>query len=152
VIVVSNSSPLIAFEQLGMAELLAKLFGKVFIPSAVRQETFKALSLPAWVGERPLSQPLSALILRWRLGDGEREAIALAIELQADLLLMDELPGRRAATGLGLKATGTFGVLLRAKGAHLIPAVKPLIEQLVALGFHADEDLILRVLQSAGES
>ena len=45
-IVVGNSSPLIAFEQLGIAELLAKLFGKVLIPPAVRQETFKALPLP----------------------------------------------------------------------------------------------------------
>lgn len=152
VIVVSDTSPLIAFEQLGRAELLARLFSKVLIPPAVRQETFKTLPLPVWIEEHPLSQPLSALALRWRLGAGEREALALALELQADLLLMDELPGRRAAISLGLKVTGTFGVLLRAKENHLLFAVKPLIEQLLALGFHADKDLVARVLQSAGES
>ncbi|MBI3058186.1 MAG: hypothetical protein HYY81_02585 [Deltaproteobacteria bacterium] len=96
-IVVSNSSPLISFEQLGKADLLAKLFDKVLIPPAVRQETYEVLPLPQWAEERSLSQPLAALTLRWRLGNGEREAIALALELQADFLLMDELAGRRVA-------------------------------------------------------
>jgi predicted nucleic acid-binding protein len=152
VIVVSNSSPLIAFERLGTGELRAKLFGKVHIPLAVREEAFKDVVLPTWLEERSLSQPLSAEILRWRLGSGEREAIALALELQADLLLMDELPGRRAALSLGLKVTGTFGVLLRAKQDNLIPIVKPSIERLAALGFYVDEDLVPLILKSAGES
>lgn len=131
--------------------MLATLFNKVVIPPAVRQETYKVLPLPPWVEERPLSQPLAAQILRWRLGNGEREAIALAVELQADFLLMDELAGRRAAISLGLKVFGTLGVLLQAKERNLIPAVKPLVEQLLGFGFYADEELIVRVLQSAGE-
>jgi predicted nucleic acid-binding protein len=151
VIVVSNSSPLIGFEQLGKAELLVKLFNKVLIPPAVRQETYEVLPLPRWVEERSLSQPLSALTLRWRLGNGEREAIALALELQADFLLMDDLAGRRVAISLGLKILGTLGILLQAKKEKLIPAIKPLVEQLLAVGFHADEDLVVRVLRSAGE-
>lgn len=65
---------------------------------------------------------------------------------------MDELPGRRAAISLGLRVTGTLGVLLQAKESHLIPAIRPLIEQLQVSGFYADEDLVLRVLESAGES
>ena len=150
-IVVSNSSPLISFEQLGKADLLAKLFDKILIPPAVRQETYEVLPLPQWAEERSLSQPLAALTLRWRLGDGEREAIALALEFQADFLLMDELAGRRVAISLGLKALGTLGILLQAKQRNLIPAVKPLVEQLLAFGFHADEELVVWVLQSAGE-
>ena len=148
-IVVSNSSPLISFEQLGEADLLAKLFDKILIPPAVRQESYELLPLPQWAEERSLSQPLSALTLRWRLGNGEREAIAL--ELQADFLLMDELAGRRVAISLGLKALGTLGILLQAKRRNLISAVKPLVEQLLAFGFHADEELVVWVLQSAGE-
>jgi len=151
VIVVSNSSPLISFDQLGKAELLVKLFNKVLIPPAVRQETYEVLPLPRWVEERSLSQPLSALTLRWRLGNGEREAIALALELQADFLLMDDLAGRRVAISLGLKILGTLGILLQAQKEKLIPAIKPLVEQLLAVGFHADEDLVVRVLRSAGE-
>ena len=150
-IVVSNSSPLISFERLGKADLLAKLFDKILIPPAVRQETYEVLPLPQWAEERSLSQPLSALTLRWRLGNGEREAIALALELQADFLLMDELAGRRVAISLGLKALGTLGILLQAKRRNLISAVKPLVEQLLAFGFHADEELVVWVLQSAGE-
>jgi predicted nucleic acid-binding protein len=151
VIVVSNSSPLISFDHLGKAELLAKLFDKILIPPAVRQEAYESLPLPQWVEERSLAQPLSALTLRWRLGNGEREAIALALELEADFLLMDDLAGRRAATGLGLRVLGTLGILLQAKERNLIPAVKPLVEQLLAFGFYADEDLVVWVLRSAGE-
>jgi len=64
---------------------------------------------------------------------------------------MDDLVGRRAAISLGLKVLGTLGILLQAKERKLVPAIKPLVEQLLAFGFHADEELIGRVLQSAGE-
>ncbi len=89
--------------------------------------------------------------MRRKLGDGERETIALALEIQADLLLMDELSGRGAAESMGLKVMGTLGVLLAAKEAQMLPTIKPLIEQLLALGFYADEDMVQRVLRSAGE-
>jgi len=152
VIVVSNSSPLIALDSLGQINLCDALFGTVLIPPAVGREAFQVRQRPSWISERNLAQPLSAAVLRGRLGAGEREAIALAIELSADLLLMDDAAGRRAAVSVGLRVVGTFSILLRAKEQQLISAVKPLIDQLLVFGFHADENLIADVLRFAGES
>lgn len=149
--VVSNSSPLIALYHLGQLDLCATLFGTVLIPPAVSHETFQARVRPSWIEERPLAQPLSAVVLRGRLGAGEREAIALAMELNADLILLDDAAARRTAISIGLRVIGTFGILLRAKEQQLPPAVKPLIDQLLAFGFHADEELVLAILRVAGE-
>jgi predicted nucleic acid-binding protein len=152
VIVVSNSSPLIALHQLGQLDLCQALFGTVLIPPAVIHETFQTRLQPSWLEGRPLAQPLSALVLRGRLGAGEREAIALAVELTADLILLDDTAARRTASSIGLHVVGTFGLLLRAKEQQLLPAVKPLLDQLLAFGFHAGEELVSEVLRIAGES
>ncbi len=149
--VVSNASPLIACERLGLAQVYATLFGEVHIPPAVRHEVFATAVLPSWVREQPVSQPLAAQLLQGRLGAGEREALALALEVQADLVLMDELAGRRIATSVGLRLMGTLGVLLLAKRHQLISAVKPLIDQLLAVGFYADDELVQQVVEAAGE-
>lgn len=150
--VVSNSSPLIALHHLDQLDLGAALFGTVLIPPAVSYETFRTRLRPHWIEERSLAQPLSALVLRGRLGAGEREAIALAIELSADLLLLDDATARRTAISIGLHVVGTFGILLQAKEQQLLPAVKPLIDKLLTFGFHADEELVSAVLRAANES
>lgn len=150
--VVSNSSPLIALHQLGLLDVGAALFGRVIIPPAVNHETFQTRLRPSWIEERPLAQPLSAVVLRGRLGAGEREALALAMELNADLVLLDDAAARRTARGIGLHVVGTLGILLQARQQQLIPAVKPLIDQLLAFGFHADEELVAVILRIAGES
>lgn len=150
--VVSNSSPLIALSSLDYLDLCAALFGTVLIPPAVSHETFQTRSRPNWIEEHSLTQPLSALVLRGRLGAGEREAIALAVELNADLLLLDDAAARRTAISIGLRVVGTFGLLLQAKARQLLPSVKPLIDQLLTFGFHADEELVSAVLRIAGES
>jgi predicted nucleic acid-binding protein len=98
VIVVSNSSPLIAGLDIGLGAIFAALFGEVFIPPAVRQEVFTSRPQPSWITEHPLTNPSASRLLQGRLGVGEREAIALTVEVKADLLLMDELAGRRTAT------------------------------------------------------
>jgi predicted nucleic acid-binding protein len=149
--VISNSSPLIAMIDVGLGATLDALFGAVLIPPAVRQEVFTNRSQPAWITERPLANPDASGLLRGRLGVGERQAIALTLEANADLLLMDELAGRRTATSLGLQVMGTLGVILRAKIQQLIPAVGPVIDQLVATGFYVDDELVHRVRRTAGE-
>jgi predicted nucleic acid-binding protein len=86
-----------------------------------------------------------------RLGKGEREAIALALELQATELIIDDLPARRLATSLGLPIIGTLGLLLRAKKKGVILAVRPLMEDLQARDFHISERLFEGILAAAGE-
>lgn len=150
--VVSNSTPLIAFYQLGMLDLLKDLFGQIIIPPAVQAEVFLLRPMPDWITVRSLSQPIPEPLQKAGLGDGEREAITLALELNADLLLTDEWAGRKMAERLGLKITGTLGLLLAAKQRGLIAEVKPMVEKLLYLGFYASEDLVRSILNMAGET
>ena len=69
--------------------------------------------------------------LQITLDAGEAEAIALASEIGAGLLLMDESDGRAEARSLGLQVTGTLGVLLRARQVGMLPALKPVLDALI---------------------
>ncbi len=87
------------------------------------------------------------------LDSGEAEAIALAVELKADLLLLDERLARRVAAHHGIKVTGTLGVLVEAKHAGHITAVKPLVDDLTHKArFRMRRDLYQAILKLAGES
>ena len=150
--VVSNSSPLIAFEQIGRAELLHELVGPVLIPAAVNREIGPAVSAPDWIEVRALTQPVASRVLRASLGAGESEAISLAIEAEARLLLLDDLAARRLAQGLHLPIIGTLGLLLAAKRKGLLAAVKPCLDQLLSYEFRVSTELYNRVLRDAGEA
>ncbi len=93
----------------------------------------------------------SAQILRASLGGGESEAISLALELSAQLIILDDRPARRLAKALGLPVIGTLGALLLAKQKGLLPAIKPEMDALVNFGFRISQDLYDRVLGDAGE-
>ena len=92
-------------------------------------------------------------LLSSELHRGEAEAIALAIEMNADVVLIDERDGRIAARQAGLTLTGVLGVLLRAKTTGQITTVKPHIQALrTQARFFVSERLETEVLCSAGES
>jgi len=107
--------------------------------------------LPDWIGTRTPNQPIGPQILAAALGDGESEALALALELKAGLTLLDDLAARRMAATLHLPLIGTLGILLRAKDRGLIPAVRPRLESPRSLPFHISNRLYDLVLASAGE-
>ncbi len=150
--VVSNSSPLIAFEQIGRPELLHELVGPILIPTAVSHEIAPTVSIPGWITVQTLTQPVASLVLRASLGAGESEAISLAIEVNARLLLLDDLAARRLALGLRLPIVGTLGLLLAAKRKGLLAAVKPCLDQLLGQEFRVSTELYDRVLRDAGEA
>ena len=159
-IVVSDTSPIRALAHLDQLELLRTLFQQVLVPPAVADELERPTSkLPpiALVPYRfilvraPASQ-LEIDRLHAELDLGESEAIALALEVRADLLLVDERAGRAVATREGLTTLGAVGVLVRAKRAGLLPAVRPLIERLEnELNFFMSASLRKDALKSAGE-
>lgn len=150
--VVADTSPLIAFQQLGQLSVLQALFDEVLVPPAVAQEATPSIpKLPAWIRTVTPAQPISAEVLRASLGPGESEALSLALELRADVVILDDRPARRLAAGLGLPVVGTAGILLRAKRAGLIPAVRPLLDQLLGFDFRLSQAIRAKVLDAAGE-
>lgn len=160
-IVISDTSAIVNLAVVGRLEILRQLYGKVLIPQAVRQEASMAnpavlrqtnlLNL-AWIETAMVTnQPLLAAI-QPQLDAGEAEAVVLAVETKADLLLMDERRGRRVAADLGVHVIGLIGVLLEAKHQKLIPAVKPVLDELIArAGFWVSRTLYERTVQAAGE-
>ncbi|MCS7066813.1 MAG: DUF3368 domain-containing protein [Fimbriimonadales bacterium] len=161
-IVVSNTSPITNLHAIGELSLLRRLYGQIIIPPAVQAELMEGVARGDhpdletewdWILVRvPTPSALLETLLA-QLDAGEVEAIALARELSADLLLMDERVGRRVAVQQGLKVTGVLGVLLDAKEAGYIVAVRPLLERLwLQAGFWIGAELYAEALRLAGES
>jgi len=84
------------------------------------------------------------------LGEGETAAIALAAA-HGHGVLIDDKQGRTVAVTLHLKVIGTVGVLLIARQREMIPALKPLLEQLGASGYHLSSELVEAALRRVGE-
>jgi predicted nucleic acid-binding protein len=148
-VAVADSSALIAFHQIGRLELLQAVLGRVAVPPAVAREVAPSLgALPAWVEVRR-APPHPALPTY--LDDGERDAIALALHLGASTIVLDELPGRRVAMGLGLEVVGSLGLLVRAKRAGLIHDVRPIMDAMLFWGLFASDSLYRQILAAAGE-
>lgn len=149
---VTNASPLIIYERVGQFHLLQHVLAHAFIPPAVRYEVYGTNQLPSWLAERALTQPLASRIIAARLGAGEREALALALEMQATCVALDDLPARRVAQALNITVIGSLGLLLQAKSAGHIDAIRPIIQAMQAADFRASEHVVAGVLAAAGEN
>ncbi len=159
-IVVSDTSPIRALVFVDQLELLPKLFGRVIVPPAVAFELmepagdFKSINVEDYrfIEVVPPTGVSEVARLRQTLDRGESEALILAKELQADVILIDELAGRAAAKQLGLHLIGTLGVLLRANKAGLLGTIRPIVTRLIEdLNFFVSQELLDFILQSAGE-
>lgn len=134
---------------------------KVCIPETVWQELSAIGSEQAWATEMQTASWLEKKsvgdrslvdLLMLELDSGESEAIALAIEMKADLLLLDERQARKVAYRLGLKFIGLLGVLVEAKQKGFIAAAKPIVDDMIVqAGFWVGASLYNRVLREVGE-
>ena len=152
-IVVSDTSPITALLAVKQSELLLRLFGEVIIPEAVETELLRTHStLPAWLHVQSLQNSAKANLYVQSVDRGEAEAIALAEELHADHLLIDERKGRRLAQQQGLPVVGLLGVVLLAKRAKMIPYARALLEQLdQTAGIYLTDELKEAALKTVGE-
>jgi uncharacterized protein len=164
VIVVSDTSPITNLAAIDQLDLLQQLYTRLIIPTAVYNEmvtvdklvpgAVEVQTLP-WIQTQSIADFQQAIAIREsqeNIDLGEAEAIVLALELKADLLLMDERRGRAVAISYGLQVTGLLGVLLQAKRNNLIPAVKPLMDQLIdRADFRVSSQLYADVLNTASE-
>ena len=160
-IVVSDSSPLIHLSQIGRLNLLKDLFGELLIPPAVYHEVViegrgrpgsEEVREASWIRVVEIRNKYLKRLLQFLLDEGESEVIVLALEVNAGLVLLDEREARLQAKRLGLRVTGTLGVLLRAKKLGLIKSLREELDKLKETGFHISESLEEEILNVAGES
>lgn len=160
-IVVSDTSPISGLILINRLELLKDIYKQVFIPQAVYDEllvleTFgfdlSELTTSSWINVVKASNQSFIDELEKELDLGESEAISLAIELNAETLLIDEKRGRTIAERLGIEIIGLLGVLLEAKELSLISSVKPLLDNLIDQGnFRVSHSLYLKILKAVNE-
>jgi len=162
-LVVSNTSPIMNLASVGVLDLLRQQFGEVVIPAAVVDELkldtdysgtgeIRACN-GGWLVETVnLEDDRVARALRRELDDGEAEAIALALQLKIESILMDERDGRSVAKSMGLVPIGVIGVLVRAKQNGDIDSVKEILNKLrEEAGFYITDSLMKNILSEIGE-
>ena len=159
-VVVADASPIIALARIEQLTLLTRVFSRAIVPLSVYLETQSRPELPdaqsiRTARERVLlhvhEHPIQVVPgLPKELGDGEADAISLAVQINCGVF-MDERAGRTAARALGVKTIGTVGVLSLARSKGFVAELKPLISKLQQSGYFLANDLVESVLKSHGE-
>lgn len=160
-IIVSNTSPLTNLAAIGLFDVLRTLYGVVNISTAVWDELTAGgerwpganeVAASDWITQHPRLSSALVRTFRRTLDDGESESIALALELKADLILLDDLEAREAAEAVGLNVIGVLGVLLEARARGLIQTLRPSLDALRhEAGFYISQKVYKHVLELAGE-
>jgi hypothetical protein len=161
-IVASNTSPLTNLAAIGQFDLLHQLYGEVHIAEGVWQElNAKGQRWPGrdevaaagWVERHSVQNQTLVTALRRDLHKGEAETVALALELGADLVLLDEREGRHAAQRLELRVVGVVGLLLEAKSQRAVETIRPHLDALRRkAGFYLADGVYHYALALAGEA
>lgn len=157
-IVVSDTSPITYLHQIERFTLLRSLYGEVVVPPAVERELREAAPIHEgldWSALRVVEPKNSGMVtsLSASLDLGESEAIVVASEIQADLLLIDEANGREVARRMGIRLTGLLGLLLEAKNRGLVSSLANELDRLQKdTSFRIRPEVRAEVLRLAGES
>ncbi len=160
-IVVADTSPVTALLHLQQLDLLRLIYGQVFIPLTVATELKSLIHFGfdiSFLSEEGICKVMEASdtnfvkTLSRNIDAGEAEAIALAKELQADLLLIDEKLGKQFAEKENIVCKGVVGILIEAKRKGLLPLIKPLLDDLLLnLKFRLSDRIYQLALRKAGE-
>ncbi len=144
-VVVADSSCLIGLSKIGRLAILHDLFGAVLIPEKVYQEVVVSgkgrpgaheVKNEPWIATRAVQNYLAVRALQLHLGGGESEAISLAVECNADFLILDDLKARQIAEELGLSVVGTVALLYKSAEKGLLDeSIHTVLERLRQAGF-----------------
>jgi predicted nucleic acid-binding protein len=139
-IVISNSTALINFASIDRLDILHALFKELTVPESVWDETVvkasryvsaKRIREAHWIKVKKVHDSNLVNLLTGKLDAGEAEAVALALEMRADVVLLDESPAREVAKKLGINFTGTVGCLIMAKRSGIIESIKPVLNRIM---------------------
>ena len=154
--IVVNTGPLVSLARADLMDVVGRLPYEFICPKEVSQEIAAGIlkgypiAEPEWLTPTTLSAPLDPVATA-SLDMGEAAVIQLAKEQGISRVCIDERKGRRAALAVGLKVTGTLGLLSRAKTLGLVPTLGPLVAKLQRAGAYVDAELVRRVLAGVGE-
>jgi len=156
---VVNASPIIALGKIGLLHLAARLARDIVVPAGVVREILAgpedeaATALRgATFGRVVAAPPLDAAIVRWDLGRGESEVIALARQLPRSIAIVDDRAARACCNAFGIRTRGTVGVVVAARCAgQLELPVRTCIGRLREAGFRVSMALESEALIRAGE-
>jgi len=159
--IVSNASLLINLSRIEKLDLLRNLYNEIIIPEGVWHEVVvegvdqpgaEIIRSAVWIKKRAVKNRELVQALRQELDTGEAEAIALSLEIRAELLLMDEHLGREVARHFGLRYSGLIGVLIEAKHKGFINAIRPFLDSLRNVaGFRVSDALYEQILRDEKE-
>jgi hypothetical protein len=152
-VIVSDTSPVTNLIKIGELDLLKHVFEVIVLPRLVYEELCvienqkQIIDTTDWIVIQDLKDTVLKNRLLLEVDKGEAEAIALAVELHANYLLIDEQTGRAVAERMGLKITGIIGVLIQAKQKGYIKSVKPYLKRLInEANFHISNQLFRNVV------
>ena len=159
-IVVSDTTAITHLARIDALHIIQQLYSAIYIPEAVYNElTARGDKIPGakearsfpWIKTQKVINVERVQALSRYIDLGESEAIALAQEIGADLLIIDEKVGRMHAKSAGLEITGMIGILLMAKERNIIPKVRPFLDKLISTRFKLGIKLYNQALSIAGE-
>jgi predicted nucleic acid-binding protein len=151
---VVNASPLIVLAKAGSLSLLDEPGARVLVPEAVAREVLTGprddparRQLEAGWGERVAAKQVPAEIVEWGLGAGESEVLAVAQQRPGAVAVLDDAEARACARALGLRITGTLGLIARAQRMKRIPDARRVIDAVIRAGLHVDPALLDEVMR-----
>lgn len=147
--VITDTSILILFQKIESLDLLQKVYGELVTTPEVAKEFGE--EMPVWIKIQSPSDNKYQDFLSTQVDIGEASAIALAIELEDVLLLIDDLKARKLAKQLNFKITGTLGIIHKAKQLLIIKNVKPFIDRLLLTNFRITKNIVDEILKLNNE-
>jgi len=161
-LIVADTTPIISLAKINQLKLLDSLYGDIILPEAVYNELIanplmsseaEMIKKCTFLKFKKVENEVAVKILQKQLnlGIGESEAIILADTLKADLLLMDEKKARGIAKNMGIRLTGTLGILVEAKRKNSIIKLKPYLDELIKYNIRISETLYKEILKLVNE-
>lgn len=144
IVVISDTSCLIALDRISQLGLLKELFQQIVTTQTVKEEFGK--ELPSWIQIVTVRNREKIKELEIVLDKGEASAIALALETERSQLIIDEKKGRKVAQSLNIEIIGTLKVIQKAKQKGIISSARPLVEDLQKAGFRFSEKIVSALL------
>lgn len=148
-LIIADASCFILLSKIGELQLLKEVYGQIITTPTIVEEFGE--TLPTWVQVLAAADNYRLQLLEMQLDRGESSAIALALERPGSTLIIDDYKARKIAERLGLKLTGTLGVILKAKANGVIPAITPLLEKIKHTNFRLSAELEAQALRAANE-